>query len=419
MESNKGLLWSAVAAALVSGLIVGVLTAVAVMGVMAPDKSEQPAAAEAGGGPPPASVRVGAVDMQTLQQRVPVIGRLEEVRRVTVTAEVEGKITELKVDEGDAVQGGQTTVAQIDRVWADLRLQAAEAEVTAAQAELKQSENDLQQLEKLLRAGSARDKEVDDGRTLVASNQARLNGAIADRELAFTQATRTAIVAPFDGAVSRTLVEVGQWVEPGDGVVEIISTGEIDAVVDVPERYINAFAVGAKVEVLIDAIDQRVAGQIISVRPDGTNASRTFPVKVRLSDLDAKLRAGMSVVVFLPVTAEEQFITVPRDAVLFSPAGAAVWYAQPMGGPMPAALSEPVEVLFGVDDRYAVAPLPGAEFPVLTQGKPVVIEGAERLWPTRPLAIMPEPASADTDLPSDPPSDLAQSPPNAEAPADR
>jgi hypothetical protein len=76
---------------------------------------------------------------------------------------------------------------------------------------------------------------------------------------------------------------------------------------------------------------------------------------------------------------------------------------------MPAAMSEPIEVLFGVGDRYAVAPLPGGERPVLTQGTPVVVEGAERLWPTRPLQVLNpadppagEPEQAETPDPATP-----------------
>ncbi|MEM7625288.1 MAG: efflux RND transporter periplasmic adaptor subunit [Planctomycetota bacterium] len=400
MKSKNGLLWLAVAAALVSGLIVGALAVVLFAAVFGADAAEQEQGGPEDGGPPPASVRVGTVDIQTLQHRVPVVGRLEEVRRVTVTAEIEGKVTDLAVNEGDAVTGGQTKLAQIDKVWADLRLKAAEADVAAAEAELTQARNDLGQLEQLKTAGSARAKEVDDARTLVAANQARLNGAVAQRDRARTEAERSAIVAPFDGAVSRTLVEVGQWVEPGEGVVEMISSGEIDAVVDVPERFVNTFAVGDGVEVVIDAVNERVVGKIVSVRPDGTNASRTFPVKIRLTDLDTKLRAGMSVIAHLPITREGPFITVPRDAVLFSPGGASVWYAQNMGGPMPAALPEPVNVLFGVGDRYAVEPLPGAAFPALNQGTKVVIEGAERLFPTQPLAFEPDPGAVPASAPA-------------------
>lgn len=388
MESGNRLMWPAVGAALVSGLIVGALVATILGRVFGADPPEEAPPGGEQGGPPPASVRVGTVEMRTLQDRVPVVGRLEEVRRVTVTAEVEGKVTDLLVDEGDKVTGKQTQLAQIDEVWAGLKLKSAEAALAAAAAELSQSQNDLKQLEQLLDAGSAKIKEVDDARTLVAANQARRDGAAADRDRARTESERATVVAPFDGAVSRTLVEVGQWVDPGDGVVEMISTGRIDAVVDVPERFVNALSVGDDVEVVIDALHERAVGKIVSVRPDGMNASRTFPVKIRLPDLDGQLRSGMSVVAHVPVTREKEFITVPRDAVLFSPGGAAVWYAQQMGKPLPAALPEPVNVLFGVAERYAVEPLPGAESPALTPGKMVVIEGAERLFPTQPLNIM-------------------------------
>ncbi|MEM9418115.1 MAG: efflux RND transporter periplasmic adaptor subunit [Planctomycetota bacterium] len=399
-NSNR-LLGPAVAIGLAAGIVVGALGVVGFQAVRGQEGAEEAGGPPQGEGPPPASVRVGQVEMHTLQNRVAVVGRLQEVRRVTVTAEVEGKITDLAVDEGDRVTGQETTLAQIDEVWAELRLKAAAADVAAAQAELDQAESDLEQLERLNNAGSAKAKEVDDQRTLVAANQARLEAAVAERDRAQTESQRAAIVAPFDGAVSQTLIEVGQWVDPGDGVVEMISVGEIDALVDVPERFVNAINVGDEVEVVIDSAGHEVVGQIVSVRPDGTNASRTFPVKIRLPDHDGQLRAGMSVIAQVPITQEGEFITVPRDAVLFSAGGASVWYSAQMGGPMPAALPEPVEVLFGVDDRYAVAPLPGAQYPALTQGTQVVIEGAERLFPTQPLNIMnaAAPPAADEQAP--------------------
>ena len=181
---------------------------------------------------------------------------------------------------------------------------------------------------------------------------------MAQRDRAQTESQRAAIIAPFDGAVSQTLVEVGQWVDPGDGVIEMISTGEIDAVIDVPEGFVNALNVGDDVEVRVTGINQEVVGKIVSVRPDGTNASRTFPVKIRLPDHGGKLRAGMSVEAQVPISREGEFITVPRDAVLFGPAGSAVWYAAQMGGPTPAAMPEPVEVLFGVGEHSLLNPCP-------------------------------------------------------------
>ena len=391
MQNSQKWVWPALIAALLVGLICGVVIA----GLFAGGGAEEEAAA--GGapqGPPPASVKIGVVEMQTLQDRVPVIGRLQEIRRVAVTAEVEGKIVEMAVDEGDKVTGGETVIARIDETWAKLAVTSAEADVAAAEAEVSQSGSDLKQLQQLRDAGSARAKEVEDKQTLVDANRARLAAAKAALDRARTELERATIVAPFDGAVSRKMVEVGQWVDPGAGVIEMISTGEIDAVVDVPERYISEVQIGDQVEVMVEALGQAVVGKVVSVRPDGVNASRTFPVKIRLPDMDQRLRAGLSVVAKVPVSREKQFITVPRDSILFKQSGAEIWYAAEMGGPMPQALSEPVNMLFGVDDRYAVEPLPGAPRPALQQGTKVVIEGADRLFPTQPLNIV-NPDSAD------------------------
>jgi len=174
--------------------------------------------------------------------------------------------------------------------------------------------------------------------------------------------------------------------------------------VDVPEQVVNRLQRDADVEVVVDALngagDTRLTGRIVSVRPDGYAASRAFPVKVRLRDPEGRLKPGMSVTANLPVSAQREHVTVPRSAVLFGPAGAAVWYAMKAGGGGPDALaeaatgppaymamSEPVRVLFGVGERYAVEPLPGAPFPALNPGVRVVTEGAERLFPTQPLVL--------------------------------
>ena len=409
--------------ALVGGLLFGALGCALVLhfalGWKAPDAEAAaggPPGGGGGGGPPPASVNTGTVEITPLRERVSLVGRLEEVRRVTVTAEVEGRVVALAVREGDAVVGGETVIASIDRVLADLALRSARANLEAAAAELTQARSNLDQLERLAKASSAKEKEVEDQRTLVAERSARVDQLTSERDRAAVELERCDVVAPFDGAVSRTLVEMGRWVTPGDGVAELVSTGEIDAVVDAPESVVNRLVRGTvssgdgdggdgagDVEVVVDALNgngdgvgsARLTGRIVSIRPDGFTASRSFPVKVRLSDPDGRLKPGMSVTAHLPVTAEREHITVPRDAVLFGPAGAVVWYARVAGGggrgygpegaadgpPAFMAMSEPVRVLFGVGDRYAVEPLPGAAFPALTAGTTVVTEGAERSLP--------------------------------------
>ena len=358
-------------------------------------------------GPPPATVRVAEAKLDTLRPRLAVVGRLREVRLATVAAEVEGKILEVPVREGDPVIGGQTVLARIDGVWAELDLARTQADVAAAQATLDQSELDLKYLEQLLQAQSAKPKEVDDMRARVSSDRALLSAAIANRDRVKKELERVTVVAPFDGFVTRKHTEAGQWVSPGDEIVEVISNGQIDAVADVPEHLIDSIKVGDIAEVVIEPLNLPVRGEIIAINPDGGNAARTFPVKIKLDDMQGRLKSGMSVTVWLPIGEASPMLTVPRDAVLYSLTGQSVWVGMPAQAassegsslgtpdapdsstsqappPMPTAMSVPVRVLFGEGDRAIVEPI-GSAGSLLADGTTVIVEGAETLFPTQPL----------------------------------
>ncbi len=333
-------------------------------------------------GPPPALVRLGQVEMQELQHRVPIVGRLRELQRSTVAAEVEGKIVKLPVEEGDPVEGGKTVLAEIEETWTQLALKAATADVASAKATLDQSLLDLTQLEHLAGVSSAKPKEVADARALADSNQARYDAAVAALERVEEEVERLTILAPFTGVVTEKYAEVGEWVERGTDVIQLISSGQIDALIDVPEALVNNLDLGDVVAVRIDPLGVEREGEVVSITPLGMSSARTFPVKVRMANEDGVLKAGMSVTAEAPVGEVSHCLTVPRDAVLQTATGQQVWVALSGEGPMPAAVPVPVKVLFGAGDRYVVQPI--GEAPMF-EGVGVVIEGAERLFPGRPL----------------------------------
>jgi len=352
-----------------------------------------------GGGPPPALVGIGHVRSETLQARWDVIGRLREVRRAVVAAEQPGRVVEIEVDEGDPVIGQQTVLARIDDIWAKLSLQSAEARLAQAQASVVESQAQLDQaqrnrkyLDELLEAKSAKPKEVEDSHTDEQAALARLDSKRAD--LMFAQAElsrrqeeliRLTVRAPFDGMVVRKIAEVGQWVDQGDDVAEIISRGKIDVVIDVPEAVVDHVKINSLVEVFIEPLAMEVRGRVIAINPQGSAAARTFPVKVRIEDQDGRLKPGMSVLTKVPMADRVEVLTVPRDAVHRTARGTVVWAA--ING---RAAPIQVKILFGEGSRYAVEAIPQGDKgggPSLADQTPVVIEGAERLFPGRPLKI--------------------------------
>ena len=361
-------------------------------------------------GPPPAKVRVAKVITAELNAHFSVVGRLTELRSASVSVETAGRIVSVNAEQGDHVTAGKTILAKIDDTWAKINLQDAQAQIAqanasieSAQAELQQSQRDLTYLDDLLKAGSAKPKEVADKRTDVASNQAKLSAAQANLNVAQavlsraqTSVDRLMVYAPFDGVVVTKLTEVGQWVDQGDEVATIISRGEVDAVVDVPEDIVTVLSIGQNIEIHIAAIKKDLTGKIIAIVPQAGTGARTFPVKIRLDDLHGKLKPGMSAVASMPLEKKSKVLTVPRDAVETTVQGSRVWIAMSMpNAPMPAAMPVPVRILFGHKDRYAVAPI-SPQSP-LREDVDVVTEGAERLFPTQPLIFLPADAPAKTD----------------------
>lgn len=375
------------------------------------------------GGPPPASIRVGEARLEDLQPRLDVVGRLEAVRRATVAAEVAGRVVEMPVEVGDAVKAGETVLAKIDPVWTRLEVERAKADVASAEATYEQAQRDATYLEDLLARASANEKEVEDARTKVKEDEAALATATVMLERAQTQEGRLEVVPPFDAQVAAKRTEVGEYVTPGAAVVDLVSTGEVDAVVDVPEAVVGSLRPGDEVEVRIEPLNQTVTGKVAAIRPTGNDAARTYPVKIRLDDAAGRLRVGMSVTARVPTGERRPQLTVPKDAVLQRDSGAVVWavmggggeprgeglggdtatkVAAPGGGPPtgPPETAVPVgvAVLFGEGDRWVVRALPSAGDRALEAGMRVVVLGAERLFPGQPVMIDPRPMlGADAD----------------------
>lgn len=368
-------------------------------------KEKMAAMAQQPQGDPPAAVRVTPVVQEKLQQRVSVVGRLREIQRATVASEVEGRVLEVMVDIGDHVTRDETVIARVDQVWAQLQVEQARADLSAATARSNQTARDLKHQESLSQRGASDPQALDEARSLAEAEAANVEAYTAALHRAEETARRLEIVAPFDGTVTSKHTEVGQWLEPGGAVVEIVSRGAIDAVIDVPEQYISSLSNGQPVDVVIEPLDQTVTGQVVAINPDGSNAARTYPVKIRIEDPEGLLKVGMSVTARVPIRGEAEYLLVPRDAVAFSNGGAQVWISMTMPGsadagdaeggeeagppPMPQAMPMDIEVLFGDGERFAIRPLPKMEGMGLSVGIPVVIEGKESLWPTRPLIIVP------------------------------
>ncbi len=347
-------------------------------------------------GPPTTPVRAVLAQQREVVQRERVIGSLRSRSRAVLAALLEGPLLEIPVREGAAVKEG-SLLARVDtrRLAAERRAgeaSLAEAEATLLQrgAELSDAREDLAQLEAAMLSDAVSKRELRRAQTAVAVWEAQRGAAIANVDaweaqiaLLDVRLSDADLRAPFDAVVVERYMEGGEWVRPGDALLAIVSADRYEAWLDVPERFIGSLGdLGATLEVELLATGETLTMQRPRRVPDVDPSARTFPLVAEITDGAQRLAPGMSVSAWLPLGAPQQYLIVPKDALVYRPGGVAVMTVpgdtsgESITGP---ALQMPVEILFELDREVAIAP--GAVQP----GSAVIVEGNERLFPMTPV----------------------------------
>jgi RND family efflux transporter MFP subunit len=167
--------------------------------------------------------------------------------------------------------------------------------------------------------------------------------------------------------------EVGEWLNEGGQVCTIAYTKEIDFISNVPQRILEWLKKDSIIEVSIN--DKAYSARLNAIIPQGDVATRTFPVRLRLSpEAEGVLYEGMKGFARFPAGQAQSCLMVSRDAVL-TVRGDTIVYAVENG----MALVHPVKVLGYAQD------LAGVESPSLKPGMKVITKGNERLRPGQPV----------------------------------
>jgi membrane fusion protein (multidrug efflux system) len=248
---------------------------------------------------PPVAVQVVAVAVQPLWDEEEVVGNVEAAQRAVLSAKVTGVIEVINVAPGARVTRGQV-LASIDAREIKARLDSA----VAAQ---DQAQKDYARIERLLKSGSSTRQEFDAATTRLRTSDAALVEAR-------TMLQYTEISAPFDGVVTRKLVEVGDLATPGKPLLEMENSSLLRFECEIPEALVDRVSMGAELPVMIDAAGVTLTGKVSEIAPSASAGSRTFLVKLDLPPAE-KLRAGQFGRVRVPVR-ERPAVLVAEGAVV-------------------------------------------------------------------------------------------------------
>ena len=333
-------------------------------------------------GRPPTPVRVAAVVNQTVQKTIELVGTVEPWRRSIVAGEIAALVEKFPVEEGMAVKRGQM-LAQLRTNALAIRLNAAMASHREAQTRYRQAKKDLERMNTLFAKELVTQQEFDGAVTQEAALGQRVTLLGAEILQVRDQFRKARVVAPFDGWVIKEFTEVGQWIEAGGPIVELVDLSRVQVEVPLPERYVGEIKVGASVTATFDSLrGLQSKGRVFSVLAQADRNSRTFPIKVELPNADLVIMSGLVSRVVLQVGEPYEALVIPKDALVLRGGSEFVFVMKD------ASVSQvPVVVVNHVNNEVEINGQ-------LEPGMIVVVEGNERLFPGQTVRVLEEESPA-------------------------
>jgi len=227
---------------------------------------------------------------------------LEAEREVDIVCRTNGLVNDILFEEGDHVKNGSLLLKIDDR----------EAK-TVFKSSLATYEERKRQWE---RAQETFDKNIV---SKESHDQARYNFAKseADFEASKLQLAYTEIRAPFDGIITKRLVNSGGMLTPGQKIFTIVDTVPLLARIHLPEREIAKVKIGQIADLKLDAVPgQSYNARIKMINPVVDPASGTFKVTLEVSAGSNILRPGMFASVYLITETHQGALLVPKQALL-------------------------------------------------------------------------------------------------------
>jgi membrane fusion protein (multidrug efflux system) len=260
---------------------------------------------------PVITVTAQAAASEQWRETVPAVGTLQAVNGVDIAASVSGLIKEIGFQSGQIVKKGQLLVRlDADVEQTDLRSAQADADLARVSANRQRA---------LVRSDAVSQAAVDKAEAELKVKEAKVAGIRATLE-------KKAVFAPFDGVLGVRKIDLGQYVQPGQAIVNLQDLSVMLADFTVSQKELSALQVGAAIALTTDAWPGRVfEGSIAALEPRVDEKTGMIAVQGRFPNTDGALRPGMFARIEVTRPGIAQVVTVPVSAVAYNLHGDSVF----------------------------------------------------------------------------------------------
>lgn len=303
-------------------------------------------------------VQVEAVEPRPAVETIEVAADVMADRHATLAAEVEGTVESVEADLGDRV-GANEVLIRIDT-------RSIATEVEEADANFRQAEEDAARAEALFEKRSITRDRLTAARTTLEVSRARL-------ESTRIRLAKSTIRAPWAGEIASRMVEVGDYVEVGQGVLELVATDRLKIRAEVAAEDAQYIEQGETATLRLQALPgETFSAQVVRIGASLTSTSRTLPIEVELANPGGRLKPGMFGRLTLPRRQLEAALLVPLAALVDYEDGKVVYVVEDG-----VARRRPVTPGAVIGERVAVEEGLAAGDRVIVRGQDQVADGQQ------------------------------------------
>ena len=152
-----------------------------------------------------------------------------------------------------------------------------------------------------------------------AGTQEQIDVQRADLQSAQAMISKTLIIAPFDGVITKVDVKEGEISSPNTPVISLLNDGEYQIETFVSENDIAKLKVSQTTTISLDAYGRDVFfdGIIISIDPAETikDGVSTYRTKIQFVTKDERVKSGMTANIDIETDRRPNIVTIPQASI--------------------------------------------------------------------------------------------------------
>jgi RND family efflux transporter MFP subunit len=254
------------------------------------------------------------VELREVELALSAEATVEAVRQSTVSAQIAGRIVDIRFDVGDRVRQGEVIV-RIDERAATQAQAASQAQVLSAQATLENARAQLERSRQLLAQKFVSQAAVDKAEADFKAAESQLKATVAGAGQAATERSFATVTAPYSGVVAARHVQLGEMAAPGKPLMTGFDPSTLRVVATIASTEVSAVRAGARARIEIPAARRWIEARSITVVPAADPRTHSTQVRIDLPEDVGGIHPGVFARAHF-VVGRAPRLMVPREAVL-------------------------------------------------------------------------------------------------------